>query len=305
MSTFGSEVELPVGETIVTVVSSSKFGSKSRSSEASVSSASRAESGGGDDGLAFSFFECFPFLGMIEFAHDFTLRGLRWAFRDDLALSLSSVDSSSSGVGDTSGDSSDLERAGSDALVGIVGTVLSWRRDSKRKKPRRLAGTRVAGTVGDIGEIADMGRFRSEGSPRSELLMKLSRTAPAVLGRLSSSTVVREERPARAVWGLLPPTMDERLLVAEWPRNVDSDVSVSDDMVERGRIYSILSENPTRALDGGRALKSSSALAFRNDGCEMDLLKEWPNVKWLPSEGVLGALPGFAGVGGFIIDDRS
>lgn len=305
MSTFGSEAELSVGETMVTVVSSSKFGSKSRSSDASVSSASTAESGGGEVGLAFNFFKCFPFLGMIEFAQDLTLRGLRWAFRVDFDLSLSSTDSSSSGVGDTRGDSSDFERAGSDALVGSVGTELSLRRDSKRKKPRRFAGTREAGTVGEIGETADMGRFRSEGSPRSELLIKLSKTAPAVLGRLSSSTVVREDRPARAVWGLLPPTMDERLLVAEWPRNVDSEVSVSDEIVERGRIYSILSENPTRALDGGRAAEASSALESRNDGCEMDLLKEWPKVKWLPSEGVLGALPDRAGVGGFIIEDKS
>lgn len=104
---------------------------------------------------------------------------------------------------------------------------------------------------------------------------------------------------------LLPPTIDERLLVAEWPRNVDIDPSVSEEMVESGRMYSTLSENPTRALEGGRAAESSSAALLRSEGCEIDLLKEWPNLNSLPSEGVEGALPARAEAGGFIIEVRS
>lgn len=137
--------------------------------------------------------------------------------------------------------------------------------------------------------------------------MKLSRIAPAVLGRPSSSTVLSDGRPIRAGCGLelLPPTIDERLLVAEWPRKVDMEVSVSEEMVESGRMYSTLSENPTRALEGGRAAESSSALLSRRDGWEIDLLTEWPKIKSLPSDGVEGALPTRMGAGGFMIDVRS
>jgi hypothetical protein len=200
------------------------------------------------------------------------------------------------------------EREGSDLLVGSVRIGLSLRFDSSRKNPRRLAGTRVeVDATGEVGETADMGRLRSEGSPARGLLMKLSRMAPAVLGRPSSSTVLKDGRPMREGCGLelLPPTIEERLLVAEWPRNVDIDPSVSEEMVESGRIYSTLSENPTRALEGGRAAKSSSAPLPRNEGCEIDLLTEWPNANSLPSAGVEGALPARVGAGGFIIEVRS
>ena len=83
------------------------------------------------------------------------------------------------------------------------------------------------------------------------------------------------------------------------------DVSVSEDMVESGRMYSTLSENPTRALEGGRALDSSSALLLRREGCEMDLLNVWPRANWLASEGVFGALPDKAEAEGFIMEDKS
>lgn len=75
-------------------------------------------------------------------------------------------------------------------------------------------------------------------------------------------------------------------------------------MVESGRMYSTLSENPTRALDGGRA-GSSSETRSRRDGCDTDLLKEWPNTKSLPSEGVAGALPESEGAGGLMMVERS
>jgi hypothetical protein len=70
-------------------------------------------------------------------------------------------------------------------------------------------------------------------------------------------------------------------------------------------MYSILSENPTRARDGGRAAESSSEILSRSDGCDTDLLKEWPNTKSFPSEGVAGALPERAGAGGFMMEERS
>jgi hypothetical protein len=101
---------------------------------------------------------------------------------------------------------------------------------------------------------------------------------------------------------------DDRLLVAEWQRMVDIDVSVSEEIVESGRIYSTLSAKPTRALDGGRLGEDSGSSgndpASRNDGCDIDLLTEWPKTNWLPSKGVTGALPD-RGALGCIIDDRS
>lgn len=161
--------------------------------------------------------------------------------------------------------------------------------------------------VGDVGDIADMGRLRSNDSPLSGLLMKVSSTAPAVLGRLSSSTVLSGVRPTLDGCGLelVLPTNDEKLFVAEWPRKVDMDVSVSEEMVDKGRMCSTLSENWTRARDGGRAAESSSEALSRRDGCETDLLNEWPNAKSLPSEGVDGALPERAAAGGFIMLERS
>ena len=245
----------------------------------------------------------------MEFAHDFTLRGLRPIFRETLlGFSLVSADGPSTAIGEASGESKDLERAGSDALVGSVGYELGSWRESLWNRLRRFVGSFGVGVVGDTGERADTGRLRSDVSPFIRPLTNMSNTAPAVLGRLSSSsTVCNEGRTDRAGCGLLQPTMDERLLAAECPRN-DIVASVSEDMVERGRIVSILSEKVTRALDGGRAPSSSEGFS-RNDGCEMDLLNLWAKGNGLPSEGVLGALPvregTGAGTGGCIIVVRS
>ena len=149
-------------------------------------------------------------------------------------------------------------------------------------------------------------------SPSKLMLLGLSKTAPAVLGRESLSIVVLSvRRPVRGFCGLEVPALmtDERLLVAECPRIVDMEVSVSDEMVERGRIYSTLSEKPTRARDGGRGvvLPSSSGkqVASRKEGCEMDLFTECPKVNELPSDGVAGALPDRAAAGGFMMEDKS
>lgn len=57
----------------------------------------------------------------------------------------------------------------------------------------------------------------------------------------------------RAVGGLVTPlTTDDRLFDTEWPRTVDLVLSVSDEIVERGRMYSTVSENPTLAREDGR-----------------------------------------------------
>ena len=157
-----------------------------------------------------------------------------------------------------------------------------------------------------------MGRLRSDASSISGLLRILSRIAPAVPGRLSSSTVGRVGVPERVNGGLtmLLPTIDDKLFAVECPRNVDA--SVSDEMVDRGRIYSTLSEKPTRALEGGRGVDSSSELLLRRQGCDMDLFTEWPNLKSLRfSAGVFGARPvregigGTGGTAGLMIADKS
>lgn len=165
---------------------------------------------------------------------------------------------------------------------------------------------------------ADMGRLRSGASSISGWLNILSRTAPAVPGRLSSSTVGSVGVPDRVNGGLavLPPTIDDRLFVVECPRSVEA--SVSEEIVESGRMYSTLSEKPTRALEGGRGVDSSSESLFRRQGWDTDLLTEWPNLNSFRfSAGVLGALPvregiggtaysaGTGGTGGFMIADRS
>lgn len=140
--------------------------------------------------------------------------------------------------------------------------------DSKRKKLRLFDG--ISGEVGlgpaDRDRPADMGRLRSIDSSIRGLLRILSNTAPAVPGRLSSSTVGRVGVPERVNGGLtvLPPTIDDKLFVFECPRIVDT--SVSDEIVERGRMYSTFSENPTRALEGGRGVDSTSGLLLRRQG---------------------------------------
>jgi hypothetical protein len=149
-----------------------------------------------------------------------TLRGLRPFLRvEDFDFSVSSVDSTLSRASEGEDASRERERAGSDLQVGSVWTVLSLRFDSSRKKLRRLALIRgePATSMGETGEIADIGRLRMESSPERGLPMKLSSIAPAVLGRPSSSTVLSDGRPIREGCGLelLPPTIDDRLLVAE------------------------------------------------------------------------------------------
>lgn len=247
---------------MVTVLSTSKLASKSRSSDSDVSSTSSVFSGGGVGALPFDLLLCLPFLEMIELAHDFTLRGLRLALRVvDLVFSESPKTSSSSFIGDGRGEASGTERAGSEALAESVRILGSLRRDSKRKKPRRFAGTReevgLVTAVGEAGEIADIGRLRLNRSPPKcgAFCVDISRIAPAVLGRPSFSIVVLSDgRLARADGGVDAPalTIEDRLPVAECPRTVDSEVSVSEDMVDNGRMYSTLSEKPTRALEGGR-----------------------------------------------------
>ena len=190
------------------------------------------------DARSLAFLLCFAFFGMIELAHDLTFLGALLRFLD-LVLVLLSPESSSSTAGEGRGDSAGTVRAGSETLDRF-GTEGSHRRGSDLKKLRRLAGGEVA--VGVVG------------------LLRPPRIAPAVLGRVSSSTVLSVGRPFLNVAGLDVPELmtDDRLFVAEWPRNVDRDVSVSEEMVESGRMYSTLSEKPTRAREGGRGVSSAS-----------------------------------------------
>ena len=125
-----------------------------------------------------------------------------------------------------------------------------------------------------------------------------------MLGRDSSSTVLRVGRPFRLEEVPALKT-DDRLLVAEWPRTVE--VSVSEEMVDKGRMYSTLSEKPTRAREGGRGVSSRSCkeLASRNDGWDIDLLTAWPKTNCGSSEGVTGALPVRGCAGGFMMEVRS
>jgi hypothetical protein len=218
-----SGAETSVGERRVTVSSSSKLGSKfsiSKSSDASVSSDSGNDSGGGVGCLDLGFLLYLPFRGIMEFAQDLTLRGLRMAFLDaDFGFTVCWAQSPLSTTGEANGDTKLLGRAGSDLLMGSEGTELSLRLDSRRKKLRRFVGTPVelAPAVGEVGDTADIGRFRSAACPLSALLVSMSRTAPAVLGRASSSTVLRVGRPMRVgcEMGLLLPTTEERLFAAE------------------------------------------------------------------------------------------
>jgi hypothetical protein len=127
-----------VGETIVTEVSSSKFGLKSRSSDESVSSSATTASGSGVEALRFDFLLCFPFLGMIELAQDLTFRGLWLDFLDFDFPSSRGPRSR----GDARGDELKVVvRAGSEILVGSRRwPELSLFFDSKRKKPRLFDG---------------------------------------------------------------------------------------------------------------------------------------------------------------------
>ena len=53
---------------------------------------------------------------------------------------------------------------------------------------------------------------------------------------------------------------DERLFETEWPFTVDMELSVPEDIVDSGRMYSTCSEKPTRAREGGRCKSSESTL---------------------------------------------
>jgi len=153
---------------------------------------------------------------MIEFAQDFTFLGVRPDLRvldllDSAANSLLSPD------GDGRGESIGTVRVGSDALAERVGTELSLRRDSNRKKLRRFAGIEAdVGLATGVSEIADDGRLRFAISGSRKALFPRSRMAPAVLGRESCSFVgLSNWLPGRP--GLVTPALrtEDKLLVAE------------------------------------------------------------------------------------------
>lgn len=166
-------------------------------------------------------------------------------------------------AGEDIGDSESTETEASEVVIPDAAEMEeSLFRCSDQKKLRfllwRAGGLLAEGEGCSSGKIADLGRFDASSSPNPILLVSLeSRMAPAVLGlpvlgSLSNATV-RGQRPTRAAEGLEAPLMtDDRLFETEWPRIVDMVLSVSEEIVERGRMYSTVSENPTRARDDGR-----------------------------------------------------
>ena len=109
-----------------------------------------------------------------------------------------------------------------------------------------------------------MGLFgAADSSPKECLAAIPSRIAPAVFGLRpfpSSKVVFKDGLVILDGGGLAAPELmtDERLPDTEWPRRVDMELSVSDEMVDKGRMYSMRSENPTRAREKGRRVGDES-----------------------------------------------
>jgi hypothetical protein len=154
-------------------------------------------------------------------------------------------------------------------------------------------------------DTADFGlSFSSIGAWSSCLSLVIeSRMLPELCGRafeLSSSNVVCSGKRAIRVDGgldVLRLITEDKLPDTEWPpRIVDSELSVSDEMVDRGRMYSTRSEKPTRTLGttlGGESelLRVCSGLD-RKSAVEVALLCWWPKKGFgSSSRGVAGALP--------------
>lgn len=107
--------------------------------------------------------------------------------------------------------------------------------------------------------------FGSVGLPLSHspsfsmcLLISNEDFARGLFSNAVCSTLVRIR--ADGGLGVLRLSTEEMLLLTEWPRIVDMELSVSEDMVESGRgMYSTLSEKPTVRRDGGLGSASSSA----------------------------------------------
>lgn len=78
--------------------------------------------------------------------------------------------------------------------------------------------------------------------------------SPELCGRglaiSSSNVVLRDGVLIRTDAGLEVPALitEDMLLLTECPRIVENEPSVSDEIVDNGRMYSTLSANPTRTL---------------------------------------------------------
>jgi hypothetical protein len=168
-------------------------------------------------------------------------------------------------VGESGGDSEGT-RDGSDVLVGRSDPAEGdGRRWFKWKKCLFLPDWRGKGLPkesgeagpGEPGRMAVPGRIPAAKSKALNAFLSfglLSSTSPAVLGLASSSNVILKD--GRAILddgglGALPLMTEERLFDTECPRIVDKELSVSEEMVDSGRMYSTRSEKPTRALEGG------------------------------------------------------
>lgn len=199
---------------------------------------------------------------MMEVAHDFTFRGL-WDLRGGDCGAFIWMSEGLGSAGEDMGDSESTDTEASEVVAADAAEIEeSLLRCSDQKKLRffawRAGELLAGGGTCTSGKIADLGRLELSNSPKLPLPVSLtSKIAPAVLGRpdlLSLSKVTaRFGRAIRATDGLEAPlTTEDRLFETEWPRIVDMVLSVSEEMVESGRMYSTVSEKPTRARDGGR-----------------------------------------------------
>src|ERR1700712_4424825 len=119
-------------------------------------------------------------------------------------------------------------------------------------------GRSVGESCGDVGDtpLADFGRWRVSTSTfrvwSSTLTCpRISAVCGRSLGASSSKVVLRDGRAIRLAEGLAAPALmtEDMLPETECPRIVDMELSVSDEIVESGRMYSMRSENPTRARE--------------------------------------------------------
>jgi len=120
---------------------------------------------------------------------------------------------------------------------------------------------------GDAAADSDNGRFRLcddrlfSHSPSFSTRLLISTDDRALdFGSLSRGAPI-DGRVGRAEGGLGLPKLktEDMLLLTEWPRIVESELSVPEEMVDSGRgMISTLSEKPTRGRDGGLTGASST-----------------------------------------------
>jgi hypothetical protein len=249
---------------------------------------------------------------MNDVAQSFTLRGFFWGLLRCDFLQVRSAFSEDIEVEEIFGDSKiSFGFPFEEFLAVVTSRSLCWQSEVVKIFLFECTGLRIELlSMGELGEIADIGLFRKlDDTDASRAIgVGTSRTAPAVLGRDSSPRVVigggREVRGADGL-DVMELTIDDKLLVTEWPRTVDMELSVPDDIVDKGRMYSIRSENPTLAREGGLCgdeemasfeLKTVSGCETGGPGTEYERGSVSSGVRgttplWPPKVGETGALP--------------